>query len=159
MSALEMHTRKHDELVDAFLRRHGVSFHVDWLNADDGMNHWRTRFRANRKQLTLPFSTGFGIKGEPTARMVLSAVVEDNQSVEDDDFEDIYDVDDPEQYRQMERARKLCQRQYDRYHEFFGSLDDASAVLDALDAIPELDAEWPSGERTAAAEAKFAEEG
>lgn len=136
-----------EEIVDSFLRRHGIKFSYEWAgSADYGRNEWRVKFSQRGKQWTLKFSC----PGEPDAYHVLCCVAADAHIHENDEYDDLgYDPEtDAEEYQ---RIKKACEKEYCRYHEFFGSLTD---VLDYTELLDTGDSE-----DYAEAEAKFAEVG
>lgn len=117
-----------------FVSKHGIKIVSDYADSNPNMpderytmNHYRvTLSRRNednkRRQMTLYFSMGIGIKGEPTADDVLHCLASDSAGIENArDFEDWcadygYDSDS----RSAERTYKACQRQAIRLEKFLG---------------------------------------
>lgn len=86
------------------------------------MNHFKVILRHNRRQMTIPFSQGYGISGEPTAADVLNCLASDSASVENArSFEDWasdlgYDPDS----RKAEKIFKACETQAEKLKKFLG---------------------------------------
>ena len=84
-------------------------------------NHYKVVLRRGRKQLTTYFSTGFGLRGEPTATDVLDCLARDAASVECGSFEEWaadlgYDPDS----RKAEALFRVCERQTEALRRFLG---------------------------------------
>lgn len=117
-----------------FVSKHGIKIVSDYADSNPNMpdarypmNHYRvTLTRRNedkkRRQMTLYFSMGTGIKGEPTADDVLDCLASDSAGIENArDFDDWcadygYDSDS----RSAERTYKACERQAKRLEKFLG---------------------------------------
>lgn len=90
----------------------------DWKDA----NHFKVILRRSGKRMTLYFSQGYGISGEPTAEGVLDCIASDSAGVENArSFEDWcgdygYDTDS----RKAERIFKVCEAQAQKLKNFLG---------------------------------------
>lgn len=115
--------------TEQFVTRHGISITCDWTasnpHMDDArdMNHWKTVLRFGRRRMTVVFSMGLGLRGEPTAADVLSSLAMDASSA-DQDFESWcgdygYDTDS----RKAERTYKAVQAATTKLRRFIGSDD------------------------------------
>lgn len=94
-----------------------------------GTNPWKVTLRKGRKRLTVPFFTGPGCSGEPTAADVLSCIVSDVNAGEQtfkgfcSDFG--YDADS----RKAEQTYKACAKIAPKVRAFLG--DDFDKVQEA----------------------------
>ena len=114
-----------------FVNSRGIRATVEYADSNPNMedsrdmNHWRVILRCKGKQLTVPFSTGYGISGEPTAADVLSCLASDASSIDNaSSFEDWaadfgYDTDS----RKAERTFKACERQAAKLRAFLDASD------------------------------------
>jgi hypothetical protein len=86
------------------------------------MNHFKTTLRMEHRQMTIIFSQGYGITGEPTADSVLNCLVSDAWGIDNArDFEDWageygYDTDS----RRAERTYNACVQQTAKLKQFAG---------------------------------------
>jgi hypothetical protein len=122
-----MSTQTLGTLAD-FIAAHKISMSVDYADSNpnmaDGhnMNHFSCQLRMGRKRLTVRFSQGYGIQGEPTITSVLDCLASDSagfdnaQSFEDWASEYGYDTDS----RTAERTFKTVERQADKLKAFLG---------------------------------------
>ena len=110
-----------------FVNKHHIRATVEWADSNPNMdsrdmNHYKVTLRMGRRQMTTPFSQGFGITGEPTADDVLDCMASDATTVDNgDSFEDFcgelgYDTDS----RQAERIYKATQAQTAKLKRFLG---------------------------------------
>lgn len=89
----------------------------------DDMNHWKVTLRHGRKRMTVHFSMGLALTGEPTAADVLDCLASDAASyVNASGFEDWcsdlgYDTDS----RKAERTYKIVKRQAERLETLLGT--------------------------------------
>lgn len=66
-----------------FVARFKVKASVDYADSNpnmadsNNMNHYKVTLRMNGRQMTVPFSQGYGIKHEPTAADVLDCLASD----------------------------------------------------------------------------------
>jgi hypothetical protein len=123
--------------VAAFINRHGIRADARWaddnpnaLDMAPGSSHWRVTLR-NRagRQMTVPFSMGPALSHEPTAREVLSCLIDDAASAEyARSFEEWADElgFDPDS-RKAERTYRAVERQSAQLRRFLGD-----AYQDAL---------------------------
>jgi hypothetical protein len=92
------------------------------MDHSGNMNHFKVTLRHGRKSMSLYFSQGYGISGEPTAEGVLSCLASDSSSIENaNSFEDWagefgYDTDS----RTAEKTFKTCQKQAEKLKNFLG---------------------------------------
>ena len=86
------------------------------------MNHFKSTLRMGKRQMTIIFSQGYGIQGEPTAASVLDCLASDAAGVENArSFEDWcgdygYDTDS----RKAENIFKACEKQAEKLKNFLG---------------------------------------
>ena len=114
--------------VKQFCNKHKIKARVEWADANphmadsQNMNHFKVTLRFSGRQMTLYFSQGYGISGEPTAADVLNCLASDSSSVENArSFEDWasdlgYDTDS----RKAEKIFKVCEKQAERLKKFLG---------------------------------------
>lgn len=96
--------------IKQFIREHGIKIRCEYANRNPSMPDWRdaNHFKVcltarngdgRRHQMTLHFSQGYGIQGEPDAASVLDCLASDASTVDGcNGFEDwaselLYDVD------------------------------------------------------------------
>lgn len=94
------------------------------MDDSSNMDHWKCVLRIGRRQMTVPFSQGYGHNGrEPELSNVLSCLASDSASIENArSFEEWasdfgYDTDS----RKAERTFHVCERQAGRLKAFLGS--------------------------------------
>ena len=114
--------------VKQFCDKHKIKARAEWADANpnmadsQNMNHFKVTLRYSGRQMTLYFSQGYGISGEPTAADVLNCLASDSSSVENArSFEDWasdlgYDTDS----RKAEKIFKVCEKQAERLKKFLG---------------------------------------
>ena len=114
--------------VKQFCNKHKIKARVEWADANphmadsQNMNHFKVTLRFSGRQMTLYFSQGYGISGEPTAADVLNCLASDSSSVENArSFEDWasdlgYDTDS----RKAEKIFKVCEVQAGKLKKFLG---------------------------------------
>ena len=114
--------------VKQFCNKHKIKARADWADSNphmadsQNMNHFKVTLRYSGRQMTLYFSQGYGISGEPTAADVLNCLASDSSSVENArSFEDWasdlgYDPDS----RKAEKIFKVCEKQAERLKKFLG---------------------------------------
>ena len=115
--------------VKQFCNKHKVKATAEWADANpnmadsQNMNHFKVTLKAAGRQMTLYFSQGYGISGEPTAAGVLNCLASDSASVENvRSFEDWasdlgYDPDS----RKAEKIYKTIIKQAERLKKFLGN--------------------------------------
>lgn len=114
--------------IKTFVNRHNIKADVEWADSNPHMtdfegNHFKVRLRYRGRQLTIPFSQGYGLSGEPTAADVLNCLASDSASVENArSFEEWaselgYDPDS----RKAEKTFKVCETQADKLKKFLGN--------------------------------------
>ena len=109
----------------AQLKRRGISMVV--MGADRNpnmpdsrnMNHYKCVFSRGRRRMTVYFSKGLGLHGQPTINEVWDTITEDAASIEGQDFSEFcsnygYDEDS----RKAERTFKACQHSAARLANF-----------------------------------------
>ena len=111
-----------------FANRNKIRATVEWADSNPhmpdskNMNHFKVILRHAGRQMTLLFSQGYGISGEPTAADVLNCLASDSSSVENArSFEDWaadlgYDTDS----RKAEKIFKACEIQATKIKKFLG---------------------------------------
>jgi hypothetical protein len=116
-----------------FCNRYNITAESEWADGNPNMDDWRdanhfkvTLMRRDptngvRRQMTVPFSQGYGIQGNPTADSVLECMAMD-AGYEDYTFEEWcrefgYDDDS----RKAERTFKTVQAQSKKLEQFLGS--------------------------------------
>ena len=114
--------------MQQFVNRHKVKIRSDWADAnpnmpDSGnMNHFKVTLRANGRQMTLHFSQGYGISGEPTAADVLNCLASDSSSIENAGSSEEWASDfgyDPDS-RKAEKIYRACVKEAARLKVFLG---------------------------------------
>jgi hypothetical protein len=104
--------------MQQFLEQYPMTMAVSYASAnpfftDERMNHWRCVLRFEHRQMTLIFSTGSGLKGEPSITDVLECLANDTASIENarhfEDWCDDYGYDHDS--RKAERIYKEIVRQ------------------------------------------------
>jgi hypothetical protein len=111
-----------------FVNKNKIKATSEWANANpnmadsQNMNHFKVTLRGGGRQMTLYFSQGYGISGEPDAASVLNCLASDSASVEnarsfDDWASDLgYDPDS----RKAEKIFKTCEVQAAKLKKFLG---------------------------------------
>jgi hypothetical protein len=111
-----------------FVNKNRIKAMSEWADENPNMadsknmNHFKVTLRRAGKQITLYFSQGYGISGEPTAAGVLNCLASDSSSVENTrSFEDWasdlgYDPDS----RKAEKIFKTCEVQAAKLKKFLG---------------------------------------
>ena len=127
------------ETLPEFIERLGIRLSAKWAdsnpNMDDSanMDHWRVTLKLGRKQMTIPFSMGYGHGGkEPEVADVLSCLASDSTSA-DESFEDWcsefgYDTDS----RRAERTWRIVGKQAERLEKFLGA-DEYANLLENVE--------------------------
>ena len=113
----------------AFVNRHGIRASARWAADNPGMDdmppgssHWRVTIRHDGRQLTVPFSMGPALSGEPDVLDVLDALASDASAFENaQDFEDWasefgYDTDS----RRAERIYRAVESQTAKLRRLMG---------------------------------------
>ena len=123
--------------VKQFVNKNRIRARADWADSNpnmadsQNMNHFKVTLRHAGRQMTLHFSQGYGISGEPKAADVLNCLAADSGSVENNlltGFEgwasDLgYDPDS----RKAEKIFKTCEKQAEKLKKFLG--DDLYKTL------------------------------
>lgn len=122
-----------------FVNRHGITATVDYADSNPNnpdwtdANHFKVTLYNNLgKQLTTPFSQGYGISGKPEAADVLDSLASDAASIEQDEsFEDWasnlgYDTDS----RKALRIYRACEREAKKLRQFLGPKSYAQLLWD-----------------------------
>jgi hypothetical protein len=113
--------------MNEFVTENRIRISSEWTDSNPNMidsrnmNHYKVTLRRGRKQMSLYFSMGYGLRGEPDAASVIDCLVSDSYAA-DVDFEDWcsefgYDVDS----RKAEYTYKICVRQGIKLKRFLGS--------------------------------------
>jgi len=116
--------------VKQFANKYRIKARAEWADSNphmtdsQNMNHFKVTLRGAGRQMTLYFSQGYGISGEPTAADVLNCLASDSSSIENNlltGFEgwasDLgYDPDS----RKAEKIFKVCEKQAERLKKFLG---------------------------------------
>ena len=114
--------------MSAFVRLNKIRMTSDYADSNpnmadsQNMNHFKCTLKMGKKQMTLFFSQGYGINGEPDAESVLDCLASDSAGVENAfSFEDWaneygYDIDS----RKAEKIFKVCERQAEKLKAFLG---------------------------------------
>jgi len=119
--------------MQAFINKHRIRISVEYADANPNMgrqdmNHFKVTLRRLGRQLSIPFSQGYGISGEPDAKSVLNCLASDASSLENaGNFESWageygYDTDSRKAeklYRAVEQQTAKLQRflEPDQYQE------------------------------------------
>lgn len=113
-----------------FISRNKIKATSEWADenphmADSkNMNHFKVTLRRQGKQMTLYFSQGYGINGEPDAASVINCLASDAASVENNNLTGFegwasdlgYDPDS----RKAEKIFKVCKVQAAKLKKFLG---------------------------------------
>lgn len=111
-----------------FVEENRIRIMVEWaddnpnMEGSENMNNYKCVLKMGRKQLTVPFSMGFGLTREPDAKDVLDCLALDSAGYENArDFEDWcgeygYDTDS----RKAERTYKIIGTQSIKLKKFLG---------------------------------------
>jgi hypothetical protein len=114
--------------MKVFVNKNKIKAVAEWADANpnmpdsENMNHFRVTLRHAGRQMTLPFSQGYGISGEPTAADVINCLASDSASIESArSFEEWapelgYDPDS----RKAEKIFKICKIQAAKLKKFLG---------------------------------------
>jgi len=111
-----------------FVNKYGIKATAEYTDRnpymdDERMNHYKVTLRRGRQRMTVYFSMGEALTGEPTAEDVLDCLAMDASYIENTaTFEDFcgelgYDTDS----RSAERTYKVTQRQSERLERFLGA--------------------------------------
>lgn len=115
--------------VKQFCNKHKIKARSEWADSNphmadsQNMNHFKVTLKTAGRQMTLYFSQGYGISGEPTAADVLDCLASDAASVENSrEFEEWasdlgYDPDS----RKAEKIYKTIIKQAERLKKFLGN--------------------------------------
>lgn len=129
--------------ITQFCNKYGVKATADYADRnphmDDmvpGSSHWRVTLRrkGSRKQLTVPFSMGPALIGQPEADSVLDCLVSDAAGLDGSrSFEEWcgdygYDTDS----RRAERTYKAVEKQSRKLRNFLGELYDEAVEAERL---------------------------
>lgn len=132
--------------VTEFVKRHNIRMTAEYTDsnpyiADDQFarmaNHWKCILRINRRRMTVYFSMGRGLAGEPETDDVLSCIASDAAGYENArSFEDWcgdygYDTDS----RTAEKTYKTIGRQSDRLERFIGDADLFQSLLFEVESL------------------------
>lgn len=121
-----------------FVNRHRITADVEWAdhnpNMDDErgtMNHFKVTLRCGRRRMTLYFSQGFGISGEPQPADILECLASDASGAEQS-FEDwCSDLGFDSDSRKAERTYKAVQTQTEKLRKLLGDTDFSVLVYGA----------------------------
>lgn len=113
--------------MQQFVNKNRIKARADWADSNPHMddfqgNHFKVTLRMAGRQMTLAFSQGYAVGGEPTAADVLNCCAGDSSSVENArSFEDWasdlgYDPDS----RKAEKIFKICEVQAAKLKKFLG---------------------------------------
>jgi len=124
------------ETMKQFVNKNKVRLSVEWADENKNnpewkdANHYKVTLKMGRRQLSTYFSQGYGIKGEPRAEDVLSALASDSAGIENarsfEDWAGDLGYDDTDS-RKAEKVYKACERQADKLKNFLG--DDLYRTL------------------------------
>jgi hypothetical protein len=114
--------------MNQFVNKNRIKARADWADSNpnmadaQNMNHFKVTLKAAGRQMTLYFSQGYGISGEPTAARVLDCLASDSSSVENArSFEDwASDLEYDPDSRRAEKIFKTCEKQAERLKKFLG---------------------------------------
>ena len=111
-----------------FVNRNRVRIFCDWADDNPNMpdwkdaNHFKCTLKMGKKQMTLYFSQGYGINGEPEAASVLDCLASDANCIDNAQTfvawasELGYDPDS----RKAEKIFKVCEKQAEKLKNFLG---------------------------------------
>jgi len=114
--------------IQNFIEQNKIKMSCEYADSNPNMadsanmNHYKCQLRRSGKQLTINFSQGYGISGDPEVESVLSCLASDSIGVENaGNFEDWaqeygYDTDN----RKAEKIYKVCERQSQKLKNFLG---------------------------------------
>lgn len=115
--------------IKQFIDRHGIRIDSSRLDRNPHMedfqgDHWRVTLRCGRRQMTLPFSKGYGHEGrEPETAEVLDCMASDASGA-DQGFEDwASDLGYNTDSRKAERTYKAVQSQTVKLRKLLGDRD------------------------------------
>ena len=116
------------ETMTQFVNRNRIRINSEWadtnpLNPDwTEANHYKCVFRHGNRQMTVYFSKGYGLTGDPDAKEVLGCLAYDSASVENaQSFEDwAAELGYDEDSRKAERIFRGCERQAEKLKTFLG---------------------------------------
>ena len=105
--------------MNDFIKDNGITMSSEWTERNPNMadwndaNHYKCTLKRERKQMTLYYSQGYGIKGEPEAAGVLDCLASDASSIDNaGSFEDwANDHGSDEDSRKAEKTYTVCIRQ------------------------------------------------
>lgn len=117
MQSLKSRIREDNIRASADYRPEGAPDYTDGMS---DMNWWNVTLRIGRRRMTVPFGMGYAHTGEPSAYDVLSCLLSDASSA-DQDFEDwaadySYDTDS----RRAEKTYNAVVRQTEQLRNFLG---------------------------------------
>lgn len=123
------------QTLKTFIKANRIRMTAEWAGENPkmsdmpaGSSHWKCTFRRDNLRMTIPFSQGPAISGEPTAEDVLECLLSDSASVENaGSFEDWcsefgYDQDS----RKAESVFRACKDQAAKLRKFLGNLHDTA---------------------------------
>ena len=114
--------------LDEFITKYNITMDAEYaennpnMDGERTMNHYLVTLHHDKREYSLYFSQGLGIKHKPTAKSVLESVLLDVSCVESGQtFEDFcselgYDTDS----RRAERIYNACLKERDQIGELFG---------------------------------------
>jgi hypothetical protein len=117
--------------LSTFIKKSGVTAAIEEVGTNPNMDageewmrtarHYKVLLKKDGRRMTLYFSQGSGIKGEPELSGILDCIASDSASVENSTFEEFcadlgYDTDS----RRAERTYKVCQRQAEKLERLLG---------------------------------------
>jgi hypothetical protein len=124
--------------LQQFINQHGIKIDAEWADTNPHwtgeypMNHWKCKLTNKyRKQMTVYFSTGLGLNGNPEAKDVLDCLAMDASCIENSrNFEDFandigYDPDS----RKAEKIYKVILRQAEQLKKFLLGNDNYNTLL------------------------------
>lgn len=132
---IEVRTKGNGQMnIQEFITKNNLKMTSEYRDSNpnmdnDNMDHWTCKLRAGRKQLTIPFSMGYGHHGkEPSLAGVLECLASDANV--NPDFEDFcsefgYNTDS----RKAEKIHRSCLSIAKRLDKFLpGGVDSLSEV-------------------------------
>lgn len=116
--------------MSKFVVDNKISMSAEWADRNPNMaddewaasaSHFKCILRRGAHRMTIYFSQGPAITGEPTAEHVLDSVASDAAGVEDQSFEDFcgeygYDTDS----RRAEKTYNACRKSAEKLRKFLG---------------------------------------
>ena len=113
--------------IRSFVEKHKIRMTADWADSNPNMdskdmNHFKCLLRRGPARMTIYFSQGYGIRGEPDAAGVLDCLASDAASVDNaQSFEEWARDLGYEEDSRAERTFKACESQAQKLRTFLGA--------------------------------------